>query len=158
MIQLQKIKKISLILLTLFSLIVILGACSEKTDSGNIENVNTQEEQLLTEEMDFKVEDIWMRPTEAGEDAEVYMSLNNQSNELVGLHDAMISGVSYQVSFYPGGYIEIPEGETVLLTPDDVYLIFEDIDQKMDVGDTFTISLHLTPYGDVDFQGIVEDR
>lgn|SRR5690625_735948 len=174
MINLSKKHKISSILFSIFSLLIILNACSNKTldlektsantDAEDVESNDIQEEQTDTTELDFKAEDIWMRPTEAGEDAQVYMSLTNRSDEQVDLHDAMIFDVSHQVSFYEGsdnngrGYVEIPENDTVHLTPDGLYMVFEDIEQKMNIGDTFTISLHLTPYGDVDFQGFVEDR
>lgn len=174
MIYLKKTFKLLMLLIALCSFIGLLVACSEHTadlkkpsennGSENVEDSHIVEEQPVTKEIDFKVDDIWMRPTEAGGDAEVYMSMNNQSNEQVDLHDAMISGVSYQVTFYEGsdhyvgGYIEVPAGETVHLAPGDLHLVFEDIDQNMDIGDTFNISLHLTPYGDINFQGVVEDR
>ncbi len=170
LINLRKMYKL-LLFATLTLIIVTLGACSEKTpNSGNStendnpksseENVNTPADDV-DELSDYKIENVWMEPTKAGEDAKVYLSLHNESDEQLDLHDAMIIGVSHQVEFRQGdegysGWITVPAGETFQLAPGEVHMVLKSIEQDMNAGDPFTLSLHLTPHGDVDVQGTVK--
>lgn len=152
----------------------IVSACANEESKGS-ENITAEptwlpdsgsamgaEEDFL-KEFNLEIKDIYMPPVKAGGTAKVFLTLHNQSDEEVGLHDAFITDVSYNYSIYDGsedfvgGSIDVPAGEKLQLEEGVLYLVFEDVRKDMEVGDTFSLDLYLTPMGDISVQGTVKE-
>jgi len=169
-------KKCSILLKSLVLLIFlfIVSGCSneelkesekipaEPTSPPDLGSGMSAEKDFL-KEFNLEINDIYMPPVKKGETAKVFLTLHNQSDEEVGLHDAFITDVSYSYSIYDGsedfvgGSIDVPAGKKLQLEEGVLYLVFEDVRKDMEVGDTFILSLYLTPMGDIDVQGTVKE-
>lgn len=119
---------------------------------------------------DPEVDNVWARPGSMGDNSAAYMDITNAGDAdltLTGASGDIAAAVEvHESSMDDDGMMqmqEIPElvieaGETVSLEPGGFHIMMMNLEQDLDVGDTFQITLEFDDHDDIELDVIVEEQ
>ncbi len=115
------------------------------------------------------IENVWARPGDTGDNSAAYMDISNDGDAdltLIGASGDIAGAVEVHESTMEDGMMqmeEIPElvieaGETVSLEPGGYHIMMMNLEQDLEVGDTFQITLEFEDHDDIELDVTVEDQ
>lgn len=115
------------------------------------------------------VDDVWARPGAQGDNSAVYMAITNDDDSaitLTGASSDVAGTVEVHESQMDDGMMrmeETPElvieaGETVMLEPGGLHVMMMNLEQDLNVDDTFTITLHFDDLDDIELEATVAEQ
>jgi periplasmic copper chaperone A len=137
----------------LLLILPLLAACSSV-------NVRTQPAEASS---DIEIAEPWARSEQAGENSAAYMEIANSGDvddRLLGastdiaatveIHEIVADGQMMRMQEVDA--IEIPAGETVVLEPGGLHVMFFDLAETLEPGDQFMLTLQFEHAGDIDIE------
>ena len=115
------------------------------------------------------IENVWARPGDTGDNSAAYMDISNDGDAdltLIGASGDIAGAVEVHESSMEDGMMqmeEIPElvieaGETVSLEPGGYHIMMMNLEQDLEVGDTFQITLEFEDHDDIELDVTVEEQ
>ena len=115
------------------------------------------------------IENVWARPGDTGDNSAAYMDISNDGDAdltLIGASGDIAGAVEVHESTMEDGMMqmeEIPElvieaGETVSLEPGGYHIMMMNLEQDLEVGDTFQITLEFEDHDDIELDVTVEEQ
>ncbi len=145
------IKRTILSILATLMLATVLAACADDAAADPV------------------IENVWARPGDTGDNSAAFMDISNDGDAdltLIGASGDIAGAVEVHESSMEDGMMqmeEIPElvieaGETVSLEPGGYHIMMMNLEQDLEVGDTFQITLEFEDHDDIELDVTVEEQ
>ncbi len=115
------------------------------------------------------VVDAWARPGDPGDNSAAYMNISNDSDDditliaassdvarMVEIHESQMEDGTMRMEEVPE--IVIESGETVSLEPGGFHVMMMNLEEALEPGDSFSLTLHFDEIDDIELDVPVEEQ